>query len=50
MSQVTISEDSIDKAQREYDQNAASLGNYQDIMDYMNDISDCLGLSNSSFI
>lgn len=39
---ITISEDKIQEYQKEYDQNATSLDNYQDIMDYMNDITDCL--------
>jgi hypothetical protein len=41
---IAVSENNIQNYQREYDQNAASLEVFQDVADYMNDISDCLGL------
>jgi len=37
-----ISDDQIRTFQKEYDQNAGSLEAYQDLMDYMNDITDCI--------
>ncbi len=42
MELTKISDDQIRTFQKEYDQNAASLETYQDLMDYMNDITDCL--------
>ena len=42
MELVRISDDNIRGFQKEYDQNAGSLEAYQDLMDYMNDITDCI--------
>lgn len=43
MNMMQVAENNIQTYQAEYDSNAKSLEAYQDIMDYLNDITDCLG-------
>jgi hypothetical protein len=42
MNWISLAEDNIQNYQKQYDENSKKLETFQDIMDYMNDITDCI--------